>query len=54
MKRFQTVYTLFQPALDKIATSEVGPIENFLDSLQEKLDNKLENPPDAPILNDLL
>lgn len=54
LKRFQTVYTLFQPALDKIATPEVGPVEDFLESLQEKLDNKLENPPDAPTLNDLL
>ncbi|MGL5194497.1 MAG: NotI family restriction endonuclease [Chroococcales cyanobacterium] len=54
LQRVQTVYTLFQPALDKIATPEVGPMENFLESLQEKLDNKLENPPDAPTLNDLL
>jgi hypothetical protein len=54
LKRVKTVYTLFQPALDKIATPEVGPMEDFLDSLQEKLDNKLENPPDVPTLNDIL
>lgn len=53
----QTVYTLFKPALDQILTSKPGPIDQFMDLLQEKLDRKLENdenPPDAPTLADLL
>lgn len=53
----RTVYTLFQAALNQLATPEPGPIEDFLSYLQEKLDDKLEggeNPPDAPTLADLL
>jgi hypothetical protein len=52
----ETVYTLFKPALDKITTPEPGPVESFIDYLQNKLDEKLEdgNPPDAPILTDVL
>lgn len=53
----RTVYTLFKPALDRIVTSEPGPIEEFIGLLQEKLDKKLENgdnPPDAPTLAELL
>lgn len=55
LNRVRTVYTLFEAALAKIATPEVGSIENFVEHLQEKLDVKLENgnPPDAPTLLDL-
>ena len=54
--RHRTVYTSFEPALDRITTSEAGPAENFVEYLQERLDRKLEdeNPPDAPTLTDLL
>lgn len=53
-----TVYTQFQPALERITTPVPGPIESFMDTLQEKLDEQLEsdehNPPDAPTLDELL
>jgi hypothetical protein len=52
----QTVYTAFKPALDKITIPEPGLIETFIEHLQNKLDEKLEdnNPPDAPTLKDIL
>ncbi len=52
---FDTVYTLFKPALDRIITPEPGSIADFIGVLQSKLDEKLDdNPPDAPTLSDLL
>jgi hypothetical protein len=50
----QTVYTEFTPALKTITTTEAGPIEGFIEHLQGKLDEKLENgyPPDAPTLTE--
>lgn len=53
----RTVFTSFQRALQKITTSEPGPVSEFIDLLQEKLELKLENgqsPPTAPTLTDLL
>jgi len=48
------VYTEFQSALEQITTTDPGKIEDFIDVLQQKLDEKLEgNPPDAPTLTDL-
>jgi hypothetical protein len=48
------VYTEFQSALKQITTADPGKVENFIDVLQQKLDEKLEgNPPDAPTLTDL-
>jgi hypothetical protein len=48
------VYTEFGTALRQITTAEPGKIEDFIDVLQEKLDEKLEgNPPDAPTLADI-
>ena len=38
----RTVYTQFQPALDKITRSNPGPMEPFIARLQAKLDEKLE------------
>ncbi len=51
-----TVYTQFKSALDKITVPEPGPIDVFIEHLQNRLDEKLEdsNPPDAPALGDLL
>ncbi|MDP2932367.1 MAG: NotI family restriction endonuclease [Chloroflexota bacterium] len=43
IKRSRTVYTQFHEAMDTIARPSVGPINEFLDRLQEKLDEKLEN-----------
>ncbi len=51
-----TIYTQFKPALDKITMSEPGQIEAFIEHLQDRLDEKLDdnNPPDAPTLTDLV
>jgi hypothetical protein len=51
----KTVYTKFHEALNKIIIAEPGDISKFIDILQSKLDEKLENqnPPDAPTLNDI-
>ena len=56
LKLTDTVYTLFQPALDKITLSEPGLLSTFIEHLQGKLDEILDdnNPPDAPTLTDLL
>ena len=48
------VYTEFESALMQITTAEPGKVEDFIDVLQQKLDEKLEgNPPDAPTLTDI-
>jgi hypothetical protein len=50
-----TLYTKFEPAMLKITTADPGPIETFIELLQSKLDEKLENnPPDAPALSDII
>lgn len=51
-----TVYTSFKPALDKITMPEPGPVAAFIEHLQSRLDEKLEdnNPPETPTLTDLL
>jgi len=57
LKLSHTVHTLFKPALDQIITPEPGDMVDFLNVLQEKLDQKLDgedNPPDAPTLDQLL
>jgi len=57
LTHINTVYTLFQEALAQIATPEPGSVETFMLHLQEKLDDKFDgdaNPPDAPLLTDLL
>ena len=48
----QAVYTAFTPALETITTTEAGPVEEFVEHLQQKIDEKLDNgyPPDAPTL----
>ncbi len=50
------VYTVFNVALDTIATADPGPVADFIDKLQDKLDAVLDddaNPPDAPTLSDM-
>ena len=39
------IYTQFAPALDKITRSRPGKLEDFMDKLQGKLDEKLDTPP---------
>jgi hypothetical protein len=54
LTRRQTVYTKFEPAMSKLTTTEAGPVEEFVQHLQSKLDEKLDNnPPDAPALSDV-
>jgi hypothetical protein len=50
--RHRAVYSLFTPALTSITTTEAGPVAEFVQCLQAKLDEKLETgyPPDAPTL----
>jgi hypothetical protein len=51
----RTAYTQFEAALTRITTAEAGPVNSFIEYLQEKLDEKLDgNPPDAPTLADAL
>lgn len=48
------VYTEFEPALRQITTAKPGKMRDFVDVLQQKLDEKLEsNPPDAPTLTEI-
>jgi len=44
------VYTRFAPALDRITRSRAGKVENFIEKLQNKLDEKLETPPTTETL----
>lgn len=52
----ETVYTKFHDALNTISVPEPGQMGDFVKLLQEKLDEKLDNPvpPDAPTLADVL
>ena len=51
----ETVYTEFEPALLRVTTPEPGDISNFINVLQNKLDEHLDkNPPDAPSLTDII
>jgi hypothetical protein len=49
------VFTAFNPALETLTLTQAGPIDEFLEHLQQKLDEKLENgyPPVAPTLLDI-
>jgi hypothetical protein len=52
------VYTQFDVALDRITHAEAGPLEGFIEDLQQRLDEKLDIgdsvPPDAPTLADII
>jgi hypothetical protein len=52
LTRRNMLYTLFQPALERLSTPTPGAVGEFIQVLQEKLDEKLGNgyPPDAPTL----
>jgi hypothetical protein len=55
LAKAETIYTRFEPTMLKITTSEVGLLEDFVERLQAKLDEKLDNnPPDAPTLTDII
>ena len=46
LKKNKIVYTKFTEALNTFSRPKVGKIEKFLDLLQLKVDEKLENPPE--------
>lgn len=53
LTKVRTVYTEFNTALETLTCSDAGPMTNFVEVLQKKLDRKFdeENPPDAPSLD---
>ncbi|MBV6512601.1 MAG: hypothetical protein HRU80_05105 [Ignavibacteriales bacterium] len=51
----EIVYTEFEAALFKVTTPEPGNIEDFVNLLQDRLDERLEgNSPDTPSLTDII
>ena len=55
LKKKQTVYTEFEASLDQITKSEAGDMCDFINVLQEKLDEKLnDTPPDTQTIDQLL
>lgn len=51
----EIIYTQFEAALLKITNPTPSSMDNFIDLLQDKLDDRLDNnPPDAPTLNDAI
>ncbi len=52
--RHNVIYTRFDTALQRITVSEAGDVVDFIGKLQEKLDEKLNSPPDAPTLDQIL
>jgi len=54
LKLDRIVSAAFEPTLARITVPEVGPLGNFMELLQNRLDEKLDdnNPPDAPLLTD--
>ena len=51
LTRLKTVYTQFNESLEKITRSEPGDIRTFVEHLQEKVTDKLENPPDTETID---
>jgi len=50
-----TIYTEFEPALLRVTTPEPGDVSGFINILQTRLDEHLDNnPPDAPSLTDII
>jgi hypothetical protein len=51
LKKTQEVYTKFHESLEKITRSEPGDMKAFVQLLQEKVNNKLETPPDTETID---
>lgn len=49
-----TVYTAFQPALEKVIFTNPGRVDNFVALLQDKLDERQTNTPDTHSIYELL
>ena len=47
------VYTEYWAAINRISTPKAGNLEDFIQVLQQKLDDKLDNPPDNYTLLDI-
>jgi len=54
LQKTQVVYTMFSEALQTITKPQVGALENFVKLLQDKVDEKLESPPETKELDDRL
>jgi hypothetical protein len=55
LQRIKIIYTNFQKALDTITMPSPGNVNDFINILQDKLDEKLDgNPPDNHTLTDIL
>lgn len=55
MKLVDTVFTEFEAALLRVTTPEPGDIINFINVLQDRLDERLDgSSPDAPSLFDII
>ncbi len=56
LNRHKTIYTAFEPALIRITQAPAGPMEDFIEFLQSKLNksNNRLNGPDTPTLQDML
>ena len=50
LKKQRTVYTVFSESLDQIIRADIGDPEKFVQTLQKKLDEQLENKPAGQIL----
>lgn len=54
LRKVNTVYTNFEPAMLRLTTADFGPMKTFIDHLQSKLDEKLDNnSPDVSALSDI-
>ncbi len=53
LQRWKVVYTKFTESLEKLTRSEPGDIADFLEVLQDKVDEKLDNqnPPDTELIS---
>ncbi len=49
----ETVYTEYWPAMHRISTPQPGRLGDFMEILQQKLDDKLENQPSTQTILDL-
>lgn len=51
LKKSREVYTKFHESLERITRSEPGDVANFVQLLQEKVNDKLETPPDTETID---
>jgi hypothetical protein len=53
LRRWKAVYTKFTESLEKITRSEPGEIADFIEIIQDKVDEKFDhhNPPDTETIS---